>query len=552
MENKDTSKENPQRTDVFPNRMVANDDLGATCDLTDSASKANIDVTSETSAAVERTSDGTANQGTEAKREVTEGMQLGRYRIRSLLGEGGMGSVFLAYDEVLDRDIALKIPKFGVIANPETLQRFHREARIAANVAHPNLCPVFDVGEIDGWQFIAMAYINGSPLSDYTSRENLISKRVIAIIIQKVALALQEAHQSGVMHRDLKPANIMLDHREEPIVMDFGLAGPQEPGNDRLTIDGMVIGSPAYMSPEQIRGTQKDITHATDIYSLGVVLYEMLSGRLPYEDAESAIALIGQILTVEPPPVETHRADIDSKLAEICAKAMAKNVADRFESMKEFSDALREYLQETADQSSSSSQLAEHAELKERVKLARLFCETDRYAAAIPILEEILLTETTDKYGIEAREWAEKQLAGLKENATDDTQQTPKQPADLAGLMQDAFSGQNSAIPQVQAVPNNTPVSPSTFETSIIKHLYVSEKTASDQQQRQPEQKAQPKQAEQKAQKSKAETDASDIAHPTIADVVAELRRSDTSDATAETPTAKRQENQDETEQESR
>ena len=193
--------------------------------------------------------------------------------------------------------------------------------------------------------------------------------------------------------------------------MDFGLAGPQQPGNDRLTIDGMVIGSPAYMSPEQIAGKQKDITHATDIYSLGVAFYEMLSGRLPYEDAESAIALIGQILTVDPPPVETHSPDIDSRLAEICAKAMAKKVEDRFASMQDFSDALREYLEETADRGSVSSGLAEHAELKERVKLARLFCETDRYAAAIPILEEILLTETTDKYGIEAREWAGKTVS---------------------------------------------------------------------------------------------------------------------------------------------
>ena len=173
MENKDISKENLQRTERLPGRMAAGDDLGATSDLTEAARKTSIDGTPETSSAVERPSDLTASQGTEANREVTEGMQLGRYRIRSLLGEGGMGSVFLAYDEVLDRDLALKIPKFGATANPETLQRFHREARIAANVSHPNLCPVFDVGEIGGWQYIAMAYINGSPLSDYTSRDQI-------------------------------------------------------------------------------------------------------------------------------------------------------------------------------------------------------------------------------------------------------------------------------------------------------------------------------------------------------------------------------------------
>ncbi|MDB4621695.1 serine/threonine protein kinase [Rubripirellula sp.] len=542
MENEGKSKNDSKVTEAFSNGMNANVDLGSTCDLTESENRAKFDVTSDPTAAGQSASNVAAESVSEGAREIIDGTQLGRYRIRSLLGQGGMGSVFLAYDEVLARDIALKIPKFDASRNPETLQRFHREARTAANVAHPNLCPVFDIGEIDGWQFIAMAYVTGSPLSDYTSREKLISERVVAEIVGKVALALQEAHQSGIMHRDLKPANIMLDHRKEPIVMDFGLACPQEPNDDRLTKDGMVIGSPAYMSPEQIRGVQKDITHATDIYSLGVVLYEMLSGRLPYENAESTIALIGQILTVDPPPVQTHRSDLDAELADICAKAMAKKVEHRFQTMKEFSDALRTYLNKTVSHESSTVGLAEHAGLQEQVKLAKRFCDTDRHAAAIPILEEILLTKASDEYSAEARAWAELRLASLKLGSPAPLQQNRKQPADLSGQMRDAFSGLDSVIPKMPAIPKVPSASASAFETSIMKNLYSSENRISDQLD---------KQSEQKSKESSEESSPPTKAPGSIADVLAEMKESAIFRIGSDAASSKRRKDQDEPEQKS-
>ncbi len=527
MENDDESQQNLKSTEAFSHQSTvredtAGEDTGATCDLRESVNEAKFDVTADLASTNEADRGRPVKPGAAEKTEITEGMQLGRYRIRSLLGQGGMGSVFLAYDEVLARDVALKIPKFDGVANPETLKRFHREARTAANVAHPNLCPVFDIGEIEGWQFIAMAYIKGCPLSDYASGEKFVSQCGIAEIINKVALGLQEAHLSGIMHRDLKPANIMLDHRNEPIVMDFGLACPQEPDDDRLTKDGMVIGSPAYMSPEQIRGVQKEITHATDIYSLGVVLYEMLSGRLPYK-AESSIALIGQILTVDPPPVETLRADIDSKLAGVCAKAMAKKVEHRFETMNDFADALQAYLQGAVGQGAQVVDTAEHAGLKEQVKLAKRFCQTDRKAAAIPILEEILLADSSDEYCVEARAWAKRQLADLKEPApsTDPHPQKLQQPSDLAGQMTEAFSRLDTVIPKMPAIPKAPSTNASAFETSVMQNLYASEKRVSEHHDQQIERKAKELNKE-----AREEHSPQTKAPGSIADVLDEMRES--------------------------
>lgn len=514
-----TSREDTSREDTS-GKDTAGEDMGATFDLSESVHEAKFDVTAELASTNEADPGRPVKSSAAEKPEIIEGMQIGRYRIRSLLGQGGMGSVFLAYDEVLARDVALKIPKFDNAAKPETLKRFHREARTAANVAHPNLCPVFDIGEIDGWQFIAMAYIKGFPLSDYTSGVKFISQRGIAEIVNKVALGLQEAHLSGIMHRDLKPANIMLDHRNEPIVMDFGLACPQEPDDDRLTKDGMVIGSPAYMSPEQIRGVQKEITHATDIYSLGVVLYEMLSGRLPYK-AESTIALIGQILTVDPLPVETHRPDIDSRLAGVCATAMAKKVEHRFRTMTDFADALQAYLQGAFGQDAQVADSTEHAALKEQVKLAKRFCQTGRRAAAIPILEEILLADTSDEYCVEVRAWARQQLTDLKEPSRDSSRQKPEQNLDLAGQMKNAFSGLDAVIPKMPAIPKAPSTNASAFETSLMQNLYASEKRETEHPDEQPEPKV-----KESSEETIEERSPQAKAPRSIADILNEMRES--------------------------
>lgn len=342
--------------------------------------------------------------------------ELGRYRIESLLGRGGMGSVYLAHDSQLDRKVALKVPKFESNANPRLVERFYREARSAANLSHPNLCPVFDVGEVDGTHYIAMALIKGQPLSSYVNTEKALPERSVAGIVRKVALAMQEAHSSGIIHRDLKPANIMIDHRKEPIVMDFGLACPEDLGDDsRLTQDGALLGSPAYMSPEQLRGHQDAIGPCSDVYSLGVVLYELLSGRLPFGGTGSTVAMIGQILTETAPGLETLRADLDPRLVSICAKAMEKKVQDRYPSMDEFASDLGRFLQGRSDVRASAQATkalkadVTRIQLNEHVKLAKTLCESGQFAAAAPILEQIVANPNAEE--TKAKAWATSTLS---------------------------------------------------------------------------------------------------------------------------------------------
>jgi serine/threonine protein kinase len=277
------------------------------------------------------------------------GESFGRYRILKTLGEGAMGSVYLALDSQLQRKVALKIPKVDAREQPRFIERFLREARSAATLTHPNICPVYDVGEIDGQHFITMAYIQGHSLSDFVNPAKPQNERHIATVARKIALALHEAHANGLVHRDVKPANVMIDLRNEPIIMDFGLARQLDDGEDsRLTRDGAILGSPAYMSPEQIEGQAGKIGPACDIYSLGVILYELLTGQLPFQG--SVASIIGQILAKEPVHPTRVRPQISPRLAEISLKAMAKRPEDRFGSMKEVANALTDFLKSKPDE----------------------------------------------------------------------------------------------------------------------------------------------------------------------------------------------------------
>ena len=270
--------------------------------------------------------------------------EFGRYRILKLLGRGGMGAVYLAQDSQLGRQVALKAPFFEASGSPQRAERFVREARSAAVLQHPNICTVFDAGQIDGRPFITMAYIAGTPLEEEIDSEVPMPQVRAAEIVRKIALALEHAHRKGIVHRDLKPANVMMAAGGEPVVMDFGLAKRLggEPNQAKLTQLGAILGTPSYMSPEQVKGDVSAIGPATDIYALGVMLFEMLTGKTPYTGAMSVV--IGRILTAPVPPVQEFRPDVDSRLDAICRKAMAKEPADRFSSMAEFADALGKYL----------------------------------------------------------------------------------------------------------------------------------------------------------------------------------------------------------------
>ncbi|MAG93633.1 MAG: hypothetical protein CMJ48_07775 [Planctomycetaceae bacterium] len=271
--------------------------------------------------------------------------EFGRYRILKPLGRGAMGVVYLAEDTQLERQVALKTPTFENDETGELLERFYREAKSAATLQHPNICPVFDVGEIDACHYISMAYVEGRPLSAYIRPDQPQPERQILRLVRKLALALSEAHAKGIVHRDLKPSNIMVDARGEPIVMDFGLASDiTREDASRLTQSGTILGSPAYMSPEQVEGVPENITPATDQHSLGVILFELLTSQLPFRG--SVTAVIAHILTQEPPTPREFRPDVDPRIEAVCLKMMAKSAAERFPSLKAAADALTAILKQ--------------------------------------------------------------------------------------------------------------------------------------------------------------------------------------------------------------
>ncbi len=271
----------------------------------------------------------------------------GRYRVLRELGRGAMGAVFLARDLQLDRDVALKVPSTAAGADADLAERFLREARAAATLRHPHLCPVYDAGEEPGPDgarrlYLTMAYLPGKSLRDAVTGPQPV--RAAVRLVGRLADAMAHAHDRGVIHRDLKPANVMLDERGRPHVTDFGLAR-REAGTDagvRMTHDGAIIGTPAYMSPEQITGDPEAVGPQTDVYALGVMLYELLTGRLPFDG--SVTAVLGKALTEDPVPPSDLRPDVDPALEGIWKGMSARDPAERFESMDAVRGALAEYL----------------------------------------------------------------------------------------------------------------------------------------------------------------------------------------------------------------
>ncbi len=265
---------------------------------------------------------------------------IGRYRLLGRLGAGGMGTVYRAHDPHLDRIVALKLPRLDGPAEQRAsrAQRFQREARAAARILHPNVCPIFDVGEHDGAAFVVMAYIDGPSLAQVLEQRGRFDDiREVVVLARQVLDGLAEVHANGIIHRDVKPGNILLDAAGRAILTDFGLARPEEAGAG-LTSDGAVIGTPAYMAPEQAAGRADQVGPWTDLYAVGVVLYHTLTGRLPFEGP--AVAVLGAVLRDEPPPPRRFRPDLDPALERVVLRAMSKEPRSRFADAREFGAAL--------------------------------------------------------------------------------------------------------------------------------------------------------------------------------------------------------------------
>jgi tRNA A-37 threonylcarbamoyl transferase component Bud32 len=271
-------------------------------------------------------------------------VSFGRFQLRGVLGQGAFGKVYRAYDKQLDREVAVKIPRCGPLEMPDQLSRFLREARLGGKLHHPNICPIHDVGEFQGSHYIVMGLIEGTPLSHLVSSEKPMDPRTAAKIVLELTAALAEAHDYGIVHRDLKPSNIMMDEkRREPVILDFGLARSfvREAYESQ---SGLLLGTPRYMSPEQLRGVTVEVGPQSDVYSLGVILYELIAGRPPF--CGSVAEIFSQILTFEPRPPSSYQPQLDRAICSICLKAMCRDAAQRYESMRDFGAALRGYLQD--------------------------------------------------------------------------------------------------------------------------------------------------------------------------------------------------------------
>jgi serine/threonine protein kinase/Tfp pilus assembly protein PilF len=277
-----------------------------------------------------------------AKRAAEVGTQFGRYAILEELGRGGMGIVYKAAHRDLNTVFALKILRETEMASAEVLDRFKREAQAEARLRHPNIVAIHDAGQEAGMHYLAMDYIEGDPLTTHLARGFKVRDMIARL--EKVVRAVHHAHEQGIVHRDLKPANIMIDLNGEPHVMDFGLAKfLDDPKRAMLTRDGSFLGTPYYMAPEQIRGETRLVGPRSDLYSLGVILYEILCGRTPHV-AQNSVEIFHKILTEEPPPPRVFNERVHPDLQTICLKAIDKDPALRYATAGEFADDLRRYL----------------------------------------------------------------------------------------------------------------------------------------------------------------------------------------------------------------
>ncbi len=274
------------------------------------------------------------NDATRQVQVLKPGSRIGRYELVRRLGAGGMGEVYLAQDTLLRRQVALKFLMPHLVADASFKERFLREARSAAALNHPNIVTIYEVGDHDGYSFIAMEFIEGSPLSELVGGGGVEPAQIVGIVLQ-ICAGLEAAHRAGLVHRDIKPANILLGSDNRVRILDFGLA--KSNSDQQLTQQGMAIGTVQYMSPEQAQS--KELDRRSDLFSLGVVIYELLAGKSPFRK-DQPMSTMYAIINEEPPRLALKEQSQSDFWQSILDRLLAKNVADRFDSAASLSDAV--------------------------------------------------------------------------------------------------------------------------------------------------------------------------------------------------------------------
>ena len=291
---------------------------------------------------------------------LATGTRLGPYKLLSLLGRGGMGEVYLAQDTKLDRKVALKILPADAAANQERMRRFVQEAKAAAALNHQNIAHVYEIGEADRVNFIAMEFIDGQTFREYIHRGQTELAKLLRHL-QHVAGGLAKAHAAGIVHRDLKPDNIMITRDDHAKILDFGLAKlmvPQQPAGEdaselatailqQSSSPGVILGTVGYMSPEQSQGNTNQIDHRSDIFSFGCILFEAVTGRRAFEGKDS-VDTLNKVIREPAPPISDFRSDAPNDLQRIVRRCLAKDPEDRYQTIKDVAIELRELRREMA------------------------------------------------------------------------------------------------------------------------------------------------------------------------------------------------------------